>query len=195
MVPSAFAVSYLTLYYISISGSDVASEWTSYQTAWHPTEDLVVTGHEDGNVRLWDLDGDVIEDTLLGTTSQLFSQTVVRAVSFNADGSLILSVNAEGKVRVWNTATGQFVAQQDVAGGITGADWNNAGSLVIARGGATVNTKVAPSPPPTPNSRPTSKCLWFANSRVHFTLVQNMLVMVPGEIWGFKGRIFGAGTM
>jgi len=31
--------------------------------------------------------------------------------------------------------------------------------------------------------------------RVHFTLVQNMLVMVPGEMWGFKGRIFGAGTM
>ncbi len=30
---------------------------------------------------------------------------------------------------------------------------------------------------------------------VHFTLVQNMLVMVPGEMWGFKGRIFGAGTM
>jgi len=30
---------------------------------------------------------------------------------------------------------------------------------------------------------------------VHFTLVQNMLVMVPGEMWGFNGRIFGAGTM
>ncbi len=31
--------------------------------------------------------------------------------------------------------------------------------------------------------------------RVHFTLVQNMLVMVPEEMWSFKGRIFGAGTM
>jgi len=30
---------------------------------------------------------------------------------------------------------------------------------------------------------------------VHFTLMQNMLVMVPGEMWDFKGRIFGAGTM
>ena len=33
------------------------------------------------------------------------------------------------------------------------------------------------------------------NNGVHFTLVQNMLVMVPGEMRGFKGRIFGAGTM
>jgi|GEM_PF-6204063 len=37
--------------------------------------------------------------------------------------------------------------------------------------------------------------LFSTCARVDFTLVQNMLVMVPGEMWGFKGRIFGAGTM
>jgi len=45
------------------------------------------------------------------------------------------------------------------------------------------------------------QCCYFSENGekiahgVHFTLVQNMLVMVPGEMWGFKGRIFGAGTM
>jgi len=104
--------------------------------------------------------------------------------AWSPNGQMMATSTASGRIYVWRVADGQILAT--FTGHTTPVKrlaWNPTSTQIVS-GDDSGNVRI-----------------WNAvtgqsiRSRVHFTLVQNMLVMVPGEMWGFKRRIFGAGTM
>jgi WD40 repeat protein len=67
--------------------------------AFHPTRRLIASGHDDGGVRLWDLDapGDPVE--------LAHHEQTISALAFNADGSLLASAAEDRKIGVWDVAS------------------------------------------------------------------------------------------
>src|SRR5947207_8676900 len=69
--------------------------------AFAPDGNTLVTGGEDGTVRLWDLSTRKERATMTGHTQK------VRDVAFSPDGKLIASASLDGSVRLWDVGTGQ----------------------------------------------------------------------------------------
>ncbi|MCE9666405.1 hypothetical protein LY474_01150 [Myxococcus stipitatus] len=69
--------------------------------AFSPTEPMVATASEDGDVRLWPTDGTGRAFLVLqGHTAP------VQSVRFSADGRWVATASSDGTVCIWNTATG-----------------------------------------------------------------------------------------
>ncbi|WP_423463362.1 NB-ARC domain-containing protein [Promicromonospora sp. MS192] len=66
-------------------------------------EDLLVSGGEDGAVRLWDLSARTLIRSLRGHTGW------VHAVAISPDGSVIASAGEDNAIRLWSTADGTQV--------------------------------------------------------------------------------------
>jgi WD40 repeat protein len=64
-----------------------------------PDGDRIVSGAEDGTVRVWDLDGGELLATFTG------HEHIVRAVAVTPDGDRIVSGSNDGTVRVWELPT------------------------------------------------------------------------------------------
>lgn len=67
-------------------------------------EDLLVSGGEDGLVRLWGLDSRQLQRALRGHTGW------VHAVAISPDGSLVASAGEDEVIRLWSTTDGRQVA-------------------------------------------------------------------------------------
>ena len=77
---------------------------SSYCAAWHPTLDVLASGHADGSVRLWDAASGKALSTLSG------HQASVLSVAFSPDGRSLASASDDKTVRLWDVASGRCVA-------------------------------------------------------------------------------------
>ncbi len=64
--------------------------------AFSPDSSTIVTGGEDGSVRLWDSECKEISQPLLGHSSN------VESVAFSSDGKRIISNSSDGSIRLWD---------------------------------------------------------------------------------------------
>ncbi len=86
---------------------DVFQPWKVSSTSrprsvsWHPAQEILAAGHENGTLRLW--------DTASGYEITLFSghQGRVLSVCFSPDGSLLASGSADKTVRLWDLAASE----------------------------------------------------------------------------------------
>ncbi len=67
--------------------------------AFSPDGLLLASANEDGTIRLWNPEAQVLESTLRGHTDSVLS------VAFSPDGLLLASGSADGTVRLWNPET------------------------------------------------------------------------------------------
>lgn len=75
--------------------------------AFSPDGKLLATGHQDGQIILWDMPLGATHRVLSPPTSELASPWVM-AVQFLADGMSLVSINRErGEIHVWDLATGK----------------------------------------------------------------------------------------
>ena len=77
--------------------------------AFSPDGAVIVSGHVDGTVKLWDVKAGKLLRIMKGRS------TDVRSVVFSPDGKLIASGNndEDGRIELWDAATGKLVRQFD----------------------------------------------------------------------------------
>ncbi|MGF1458696.1 MAG: toll/interleukin-1 receptor domain-containing protein [Leptolyngbyaceae cyanobacterium] len=91
-----------TLYWVRERNRLVGHTGTVWEVAFSPDEQKLASVSADANVRLWALDGTLL-NTLLGTGSPLLD------VDFAPDGDRLAAVDAEGSLHLW-THDGQLEA-------------------------------------------------------------------------------------
>ncbi len=101
--------------------------------AFTPDSRLFVTGHDDSQVRVWDSETGGLVSALKGNTSAVWSLDV----TVNPGGGYLLASGAQdGRVMVWNLASGEEVARLDPVGiSVSCVRWSHGGNqLAISYG-------------------------------------------------------------
>jgi WD40 repeat protein len=84
-----------------------AIDMQSYEFLWSisvsPDKQILATGHNDGKIRLWNINDGSLIRTLDGHLSR------VREIAFSSDGNLILSASEDQTVIVWNAEDGSIL--------------------------------------------------------------------------------------
>jgi WD40 repeat protein len=68
--------------------------------AFHPSKRVAATGHDDGSIRLWDLDADAHPKELMHHTQP------ISALAFSSDGRLLASASEDRQIGVWDLPAG-----------------------------------------------------------------------------------------
>lgn len=68
--------------------------------AFSPDSKRLATGHDDGAVRIWDLEGEQPVQEIQG------QRTAIAALAFSADGQQLAAASEDRIIRVWEVATG-----------------------------------------------------------------------------------------
>jgi WD40 repeat protein len=71
--------------------------------AFHPTDRRVATGHDDGIVRIWNLDA---EDDLVELAHH---DEAISALAYTSDGTLLAAASEDRTISLWNTADQKLV--------------------------------------------------------------------------------------
>ena len=71
--------------------------------AWHPAENILATGGEDGTIKLWDMNNNVELATI---AKQDDAMTVL---DWNTDGDFLAAGDAGGLIKIWDTRDGTLV--------------------------------------------------------------------------------------
>ncbi|MGD8752488.1 MAG: hypothetical protein PVG14_13755, partial [Anaerolineales bacterium] len=96
---------------------------------WSPNGAILLSGHEDGSVRLWDADTGEEISILSGHAG------TVRDAVFSPDGSRIASASEDGTVRLWDAETGtEQKLLSGHAGPVRSVDWSPDGTRLITGG-------------------------------------------------------------
>ena len=108
--------------------------------AWSPQGDRVVSGGDDGTVRLWDVATAQPLATFEGHTANRHGQKGVRAVAWSPQGDRVVSGGQDGTVRLWDVANAQplatFSGHKDT---VLAVAWSPQGDRVVSGGsGGTV---------------------------------------------------------
>lgn len=105
---------------------------------------LAVTGHEDMQVRVWNLTNGQLAVTLAGHA------TAVRAVDMTPDGSEIVSASDDGIVRRWKP-TGEFIAELPTGSPVKSILFSRDTTLVLTgHDDAVIRAWIKPEPPAPP---------------------------------------------
>lgn len=127
-----------------------------YSVAFHPTEaGLMVSGGGDDRAFMWrydasasqpdiistDIDGNDVTETDSpppASRNVIWSQELgghtdtVTTVSFNFDGTLLLTGGYDGKVNIWTVATGELLFALEGPEDVEFACWHSKGNAVLA---------------------------------------------------------------
>ncbi|MFD4440522.1 TIR domain-containing protein [Nocardia sp. NPDC058519] len=79
--------------------------------AFSPNSQRIVTGSEDGTVRLWGVDG--LEESV--KLEGHLEGKVVRGAVFNSSGDLIVSGGDDGSVKLWDASDGHEIATKKIS--------------------------------------------------------------------------------
>ena len=82
-----------------------------HSVAFSPDGKLLVSGSEDGKVRLWNVDAQKVQSTLDSHKGAVYG------VAFSPDGKQLASAGADGTARLWDAATGKPVLTLGEASG------------------------------------------------------------------------------
>lgn len=96
-----------------------------WSVALSQDEQKLVSGSQDGTVKVWDFNTGQLNDTIDAQAG------AVRAVAISADGTTLVSGNSDGTIKAWNLATGKL---RYTLTGHTDSVW----SVALSRDGETL---------------------------------------------------------
>jgi WD40 repeat protein len=105
----------------------------SVSAEWSPDRGRIVTGHEDGTVRMWG----VVREKLSSSKALLTfagHTTGVSDVTWSPDGKRFASSDTSGTVKVWDVAAGIEVLSFTTPGSALSVNWSPDGNYVIVAG-------------------------------------------------------------
>ncbi|MGD1862745.1 MAG: AAA-like domain-containing protein, partial [Leptolyngbyaceae cyanobacterium] len=96
-------------------------------TAFSPDDELMASGDLDGNLRLWDMQGNLVNDF------SDFHEGAVVAVAFTAEGRRIVSLGQNGIIKLWQR-DGQLLEESETTTNfeILNASFSSDGQTVVA---------------------------------------------------------------
>ncbi|MFO0860038.1 MAG: protein kinase [Phycisphaerales bacterium] len=104
-----------------------------WRIATSPKGDLFATGHRDGSLRIWSVDGRAIRSLKAHAND-------ISAVTFSDDGTLLGTGALDRLVNVWDTASGEHLARLDSPNGTPrGILFANDGHRLFVAGWWTIN--------------------------------------------------------
>ena len=96
---------------------------------WSPDGSRLVSGGDDGTVRVWEAGSGRLLHTLTGHTGG------VRSVGWSPDGSRLVSGGDDGTVRVWEAGSGRLLhTLTGHTGGVRAVGWSPDGSRLVSGG-------------------------------------------------------------
>jgi WD40 repeat protein len=119
---------------IDTSTGDELFVLDGYETAarsqdWSPDGNLMVTGHEDGSLRMWQVTSDRERSILTG-----HSEAIYDAV-FSPNGQRIASASEDGTVKLWDADTGvELMVFEGHVGSVRSIDWSPDGKRFVTGG-------------------------------------------------------------
>jgi ribosome assembly protein SQT1 len=105
-----------------------------YSVAWSPQQaDLVVTGGSDDRAYIWRVGQEAFEQTG-GAVLELTGHTdTVSSLLFNADGSSLASGGMDGRVKIWEVASGRCMQTLEGPGdAVEWLTWHPKGNVLLA---------------------------------------------------------------
>jgi WD40 repeat protein/serine/threonine protein kinase len=115
----------------------VAREYVT-SLAFHPSEELLVSGDEDGQVRLWDL------GTLQERRWFRVAGSPITSVAFDPSGRIVAAANNESLpqkgsgVQLWETATGKEIAKLSTTAAVADVAFSRNGAILAVAAGQSV---------------------------------------------------------
>jgi len=111
------------------------------KVAWHPSNNVLITGGWNGAIYLWDMESDTPQffeaspaytretsnRRSVSISDEQLAKTNVLAIGFNSDGTRFMSVAADGTTRQWDTETGALIAEAQLPSVVT-ATWSPDGT-------------------------------------------------------------------
>lgn len=92
-----------------------AAPWRMHAVAWSPRGERIVSGRQDGSVRLWDVKSGSNIGTLIENAEP------VRSVAWSSDGTCVAAGDAGGLVRVWHVKENRLIGKQQGLPTLTGS--------------------------------------------------------------------------
>src|SRR5262245_49016459 len=74
-----------------------------HSVSWSPDSQMIATGSEDSNIRLWDIESGELVRTLEG------HQDAVRSVAWSGTGQWLASGADDRTVRLWEASSGRLI--------------------------------------------------------------------------------------
>lgn len=94
---------------------------------------LLATGNTNNNLNLWDLRDGEFHFDLEGTPSESHYDFGIQAIRFSADERFVAAASADGKVYLWQTATGKLLHRLEGHVGMVGClDFSPDGRLLVS---------------------------------------------------------------
>jgi WD40 repeat protein/energy-coupling factor transporter ATP-binding protein EcfA2 len=96
-------------------------------TDFHPDGNSIITGGEDGTIKLWRLSGELLKEFQAHEGGPLAS---VNAVSFSPDGRYIASASEDGTARIWTDSGDEVSVLSGHRGAVKSLDFSSNGQKI-----------------------------------------------------------------
>jgi WD40 repeat protein len=121
--------------------SEQTARHTVWSVAWSGNDQFIVSGHRNGDIRMWEVSrqNDTYTLQLMWVANGSMGldpksdPTLIRDVAFNPDGKKVSAVNVGGEISVWDAQTGDLISITRTGELVKAADFNPDGTrLAVA---------------------------------------------------------------